>query len=121
LDDQILQSPLQRKAMARLMALQFKIIYKKGAENLAADALSRVSHLMSIQVQSKVQPAWLQEVINSYITDSDAQYRLTELAIASPDANGYELKEGLIRLQGSDVYSHFFSCRQCWASKSRGL
>lgn len=100
LDDQLLQSPLQRKAMARLMGLQFKIIYKKGAENLAADALSRVSHLMSIQVQSKVQPAWLQEVINSYITDSDAQYRLTELAIASPDANGYELKEGIIRLHG---------------------
>jgi hypothetical protein len=100
LDDQLLQSPLQRKAMARLMGLQFKIIYKKGAENLAADALSRVSHLMSIQVQSEVQPAWLQEVINSYITDSDAQYRLTELAIASPDANGYELKEGIIRLHG---------------------
>jgi len=42
LDDQNLQSPLQRKAMARLMGLQFKISYKKGAENLAADALSRV-------------------------------------------------------------------------------
>jgi hypothetical protein len=48
LDDQTLQSPLQRKAMARLMGLQFKIAYRKGAEKLAADALSRVSHLMAI-------------------------------------------------------------------------
>jgi hypothetical protein len=100
LDNQTLQSPLQRKAMSKLMGLQFKIAYKKGAENLAADALSRVSHLMTIQVCSEVQPAWLQEVLNSYLTDADAQRRLTELAIASPDAQGYELKDGLIRLRG---------------------
>lgn len=48
LDDQQLQSPLQRKAMAILMGLQFKIVYHKGIENLAADALSRVGHLMTI-------------------------------------------------------------------------
>jgi hypothetical protein len=33
LDDQQLQSPLQRKAMARLMGLQFRIVYRKGIEN----------------------------------------------------------------------------------------
>jgi hypothetical protein len=31
LDDQVLQSLLQRKAMARLMGLQFKILYHQGA------------------------------------------------------------------------------------------
>ncbi|KAK1669332.1 hypothetical protein QYE76_057491 [Lolium multiflorum] len=46
LDDQTLQSPLQRKAIARLMGLQFKIVYRQGAENKAADALSRIGHLM---------------------------------------------------------------------------
>jgi hypothetical protein len=61
LDDQQLQSPLQKKAMARLMGLQFRITYRKRAENLAADALSRVSHLMTIQAYSTVQPVWLQE------------------------------------------------------------
>jgi hypothetical protein len=54
LDDQTLQSPLQRKAMSRLMGLRFKISYKKGAENLAADALSRVGHLMVIQQCSQI-------------------------------------------------------------------
>jgi hypothetical protein len=29
---------LQRKAMAKLMGLQFKIVYKKGKENVVADA-----------------------------------------------------------------------------------
>jgi hypothetical protein len=100
LDDQQLQSPLQKKAMARLMGLQFRIIYRKGAKNLAADALSRVSHLMAIRTQSTVQPAWLQEVLNSYVTDAEAQRRLTELALNSPGEHGYDLQEGIIRFHG---------------------
>jgi hypothetical protein len=39
---------MQRKAMTRLMGLQFKILYKQGKENLAADALSRVAHMMAL-------------------------------------------------------------------------
>ena len=42
LNEQNLHSDMQRKAMTRLMGLQFQIIYKQGKENLAADALSRV-------------------------------------------------------------------------------
>jgi hypothetical protein len=59
LEDQTLQSPLQRKAMARLMGLQFKIKFKKGVENNAADSLSHVGHLLAIQTCSAAQPAWL--------------------------------------------------------------
>jgi hypothetical protein len=100
LDDQQLQSPLQRKAMAKLMGLQFRISYRKGSENLAADALSRVGHLMSIQACTEIKPAWLQEVLNTYVTDLDAQRRLTELAVISPDNQGYALTNGLIRYRG---------------------
>jgi hypothetical protein len=55
------------------MELQFKIVYRKGKENLAADALFRVGHLMALQVVSTSQPAWLQEELNSYHTDPVAQ------------------------------------------------
>jgi hypothetical protein len=47
-----------------------------------------------------VQPAWLQEVLNSYVTDLEAQRRLTELALTSPDEHGYALHEGIIRFNG---------------------
>jgi hypothetical protein len=55
---------------------------------------------MSIQACTQVQPAWLQEVVNSYVTNPEAQRRLTELALSSPDDNGYSLQQGLIRLRG---------------------
>ena len=39
LNEQNLHSDMQRKAMTRLMGLQFKVVYRRGKENLAVDAL----------------------------------------------------------------------------------
>ena len=51
--------------MTRLMDLKFKIVYKPVKENLAADALSRIAHMYTLQAVSVVQPQWVQEVLNS--------------------------------------------------------
>lgn len=99
LSEQNLHSDMQCKAMARLMGLQFKIVYRQGKENAATDALSRVAHLLALQAVSSVQTAWVQEVLNSYTTDSQAQHLLKKLAVASPDDQGYSLDQGLIRYQ----------------------
>lgn len=60
LEDQVLTSDLQRKVMTKLVGLQFKFQYKKGAENKVADALSRVGHLFSVQAVLVSHPVWLQ-------------------------------------------------------------
>lgn len=97
LNDQNLHSDMQRKAMSRLMGLRFKIIYKQGKDNVAADALSRVAHLFALQAVSILQPQWAQEMMNSNATYPKAQQLLTQLALASPDINGFSLEQGLIK------------------------
>ena len=100
LTEQNLHSDMQRKAMTRLMGLQFRVVYKKGKDNLAAVALFRVGHMMALQAVSQAQPQWLQAVVNSYVTDARAQDLLAQLAVHSPNAQGYSLDQGLIRYHG---------------------
>ncbi|WVZ63910.1 LOW QUALITY PROTEIN: hypothetical protein U9M48_013504 [Paspalum notatum var. saurae] len=106
LKEQNLHSDLKKKAMARLMGLKFKIVYNKGKDNVAADALSRMHHWMTLQAVSTILPAWLQEVLNSYTTDSKAQILLSQLAVTTPNAKGYSLDQGLIKYKGKIWIGH---------------
>jgi hypothetical protein len=91
LGTQDLQSDLQHKAMSKLMGMQFRVVYKQGQENKVVDALSKIGHAMALTAVSEVQPLWIQEVINSYVTDTDAQHLLARLCVQSPDEHGYSL------------------------------
>jgi hypothetical protein len=103
LTEQVLQSDLQKKAMARLMGLQYKIFYKQGKENIIADALSRVGHFMALQTLTEVKPLWIQEVLNSYVTDEEAQRLLAELVLHSPNEQGFSVQLGVIK-KGSQIW-----------------
>lgn len=96
--------------MTKLAGLQFKLQYKKGTDNKVADALSRVGHAFELSAISGGTPIWLQEVINSYATDVNAQHLLTELAVVSPNAQGFSLHNGLI-------YKH----QQVWVGNNSAL
>jgi len=88
------------------MGLQFKVVYRKGKENLATDALSRVGHLMALQAVSEATPVWVQEVLNFYHTDPVAQALLQSLAVTSPNAQGYSLDNGLIKYKNHVWLGH---------------
>lgn len=53
---------LQLKAILKLMDLQYKVVYKKGVTNQAADALSRLPHEQLVCPISTLYPEWLERV-----------------------------------------------------------
>lgn len=97
LSDQKLKTYWQQKAMTKLMGFQYKICYKKGSTNNAADALSRVTHATaSLSAISVAQPLWLQELQLSYSHEPSAQKLLQSLTLTNPDGH-FSLVSGLIK------------------------
>lgn len=110
LEDQQLHTDLQRRAMTKLVGLQFTFQYKKGVENTAADALSRTGPLFAICAISDCAPQWVQEVIHSYDLDNEATNLRAELAICPDPVKGLHLANGLIKKEG-----------QVWVGANAGL
>lgn len=67
LDDYRLNSYWQHKALTKLMGLQYKICYKKGSTNNAADALSRtpLTPVIEVMAISTAQLTWLAHLQDS--------------------------------------------------------
>jgi hypothetical protein len=78
LSEQRLHTPWQQKVFTRLLGLQYRIIYRKGIENGAADALSRVSLPMCSAI-SVIQPQWLKEVLLSYHGDPQSSRLISQI------------------------------------------
>jgi hypothetical protein len=72
LNEQRLHTAWQQKVFARLLGLQYKVIYRKGSENGAANALSRRSHPDVLMAVSAVQHDWLSNVVAGYDSDPTA-------------------------------------------------
>jgi hypothetical protein len=101
LTDQKLSTPWQLKAYTKLLGLQFKILYKKGTENSAADALSRLPSVSTHCSQefyalSTSQAVWLQELTSTYVTHPATAELLASLTISSPQGH-FSLHNGVIR------------------------
>ncbi|KAK1679066.1 hypothetical protein QYE76_039914 [Lolium multiflorum] len=101
LTDQRLHTDWQQKLLTKLMGFQYKIMYKKGVLNGAADALSRKppdsSQAFAI---TTVQPQWLSTVLDSYSRDAQAQALLQKLSV-DPNADArYTLDHGVLRCNG---------------------
>lgn len=102
LQDQRLNTPIQQRAFTKLSGLQFRIQYKQGITNRAADALSRRAHIEPDELQSisVCRPAWLEAIVASYHDDAGIQQLLTRLTAGDTTLPAYELRDGLIRFHG---------------------
>ena len=57
---------MQQKAFIKLLGLQYKLVYKKGLDNKAADALSRQSTSENLFATSVSTPKWLEIIVEGY-------------------------------------------------------
>jgi hypothetical protein len=91
---------IQHKLMLKLLEFDFSIEYKKGKENLVADALSRqFCQFLSISV---AKPMWIKEILASYTDDTMIKPLLEQFIITPPPPGSpYTIQAGVLRYKGN--------------------
>lgn len=106
LRDQRITASLQHKGVTKLLGLSYEMHYRQGKENVVADALSRRSEeAKEVDVGADYfglcvsLPKWVQEIVESYEGDQEAQDLITKLSL-DPKAEEVTLQSGLLRFKG---------------------
>ncbi len=87
--------------MLKLMGMDYTIQYKKGKEDLAADALSRVKFEEgSIKATMVVVPTWVNELTESYKRDEYVQPIIMELTVLPGSRPDYSYQQGVLKYKG---------------------
>ncbi|KAJ4811165.1 polyprotein [Rhynchospora pubera] len=103
--EQRLTHTMQHKGLCKLLGLDYKVEYKKGKNNQAADALSRVvlqeeGNVVSeakLQAVSEIVPRWVDELKQSYENDVWLEKTKERLDKREVDSTKYTWHQGLLR------------------------
>ena len=104
LSEQRLHTKWQRKALTKLLGLQYRICYKRGVDNSVADSLSRKPHssldvLPEMHLISSAQPAWLEDIMQSYVGDKFCTELLQKLSTSSSSDSKFTLTASILRTE----------------------
>ena len=105
LTEQKIHTKIQKKALLKLMDLDYTIQYKKGINNAAADSLYRrpVSTLMAVSLCT---PTWLEQLQAGYADDDFTKQLLTKLSLSPANDKGFQLQNGVLRYKGRVWVGH---------------
>jgi hypothetical protein len=93
---QVIQTPEQQFYLAKLLGYSYEIVYKPGAQNKVADALSRV-HCLLITVPHF---EFLTKFKEYALNDEEFQQLLTQVQQHPDDFPHYETLDGLLFVKG---------------------
>lgn len=110
--EQKLTQGIQHKLLVKLLGYNYTIEYKKGRENKAADALSRVRQFVGSLTASSAVPLWITEVVKSYSLDTKYRDIIAELALDAQAHPQYTYKHGILRYKNKIVIGNNTSLRQ---------
>ncbi|GJS95902.1 retrotransposon-related protein [Tanacetum coccineum] len=100
--DQRITTPFQSKWLPKLLGYDYEILYKKGKENQAADALSRTAHggELSTMVVSTIFSGLMEEVHKSCEEDNHLQKIVKKIEEGKADLSKYSWSVGQLRRKG---------------------
>lgn len=99
--DQRLHTQWQLKMHHKLAGLQYKVVYKPGVSNAAADALSRhPAPPAQLQAISASTPTWLADIVAGYAEDPKSLQLLQELVVNPQARPPFTLHSGILRYSG---------------------
>jgi RNase H-like domain found in reverse transcriptase len=104
--EQKLTHALQHKGLCKMLGLDYVVQYKKGSENITADALSRQrthDDLGEIEAVTELLPSWLEELKGSYVQDEWALQVLSQYSKKETLEKEVTVHEGIIR-KGCRIY-----------------
>jgi hypothetical protein len=99
--EQRISSPKQQKWVTKLFGYDYEIIYKKGKDNVVADALSRkYEYEGSLFSLSFIVPDWLQAVRQEWLQDPKSSQLIQQLQSNAPASPGYSWLHDELRYKG---------------------
>jgi hypothetical protein len=100
LNEQRLHTPWQQRMFSKLLGLRYKVVYRRGAENGVADALSRRAPSESLLAISSPSHDWLASIQDWYLADPEASSLLSQPAVRGDAHPPFSLQQGIIRYKG---------------------
>jgi hypothetical protein len=103
---QCISSPEQQKWVTKLFGYDYEIIYKKGKDNVVANALSRkYEDEGSIFSLSFIVPDWLQAIRQEWIQDPKSSQLIHQLQSKAPASPRYSWLHEELRYKGRSYLS----------------